>query len=187
LPALNKAREKAKSISCLSRLKQSGMAGVQYADDYSGWATPTAQNVEGYIRRWSWFLIHGKYISETSWHVFICPSYFPGENYSDPYTLGMNKDIDRINGGVYDTIVNFQRFEKKRDASPSVVWMYGDSGTSGQERQNAYLGHVSGAAHYFHLRHARRGNLWFIDGSARAVSKEESLKNIYPINKSARY
>ena len=33
LPALNKAREKARAISCTSNLKQLALAGAMYADD----------------------------------------------------------------------------------------------------------------------------------------------------------
>jgi hypothetical protein len=43
LPALNKAREKAKQGSCMSNLKQWGTALTMYADSYDGWypADPT--------------------------------------------------------------------------------------------------------------------------------------------------
>ena len=34
LPALNKAREKARSISCMNQLKQISLAGLQYRNDY---------------------------------------------------------------------------------------------------------------------------------------------------------
>ena len=37
LPALNKARDKAKAISCLSNLKQIGLAAVTYANDYENY------------------------------------------------------------------------------------------------------------------------------------------------------
>ena len=37
LPALNMAREKARSISCLNNLKQIGLAAGLYANDYNDW------------------------------------------------------------------------------------------------------------------------------------------------------
>ena len=43
LPALNKARDRAKSISCLSNLKQLGMLVRNYADSYEGYIYPSTQ------------------------------------------------------------------------------------------------------------------------------------------------
>ena len=40
LPALNKAREKAKAISCTSNLKQVGLALAMYCNDYDDWILP---------------------------------------------------------------------------------------------------------------------------------------------------
>jgi prepilin-type N-terminal cleavage/methylation domain-containing protein len=37
LPALNKARARAQGISCVSNLKQLGLAQSLYAQDYNGW------------------------------------------------------------------------------------------------------------------------------------------------------
>ena len=36
LPALNKARDKARSISCVSNLKQCGLLFTQYSADHGG-------------------------------------------------------------------------------------------------------------------------------------------------------
>lgn len=40
LPALNKARNKAKDISCKNNLKQIGLASSMYTDDYNDWIVP---------------------------------------------------------------------------------------------------------------------------------------------------
>jgi prepilin-type N-terminal cleavage/methylation domain-containing protein/prepilin-type processing-associated H-X9-DG protein len=40
LPALNKARDKAKTISCASNLKQIGVSQAMYSDDYNGYIVP---------------------------------------------------------------------------------------------------------------------------------------------------
>ena len=40
LPALNKARAKAKAISCTSNLKQVGLALTMYCNDYDDWILP---------------------------------------------------------------------------------------------------------------------------------------------------
>lgn len=45
LPALNKAREKAKAISCLSNLKQIGNLYVMYQDSYNGYMVPYINGV----------------------------------------------------------------------------------------------------------------------------------------------
>ncbi len=47
LPALNKARDKAKSSACIGNLKQIGVYSLLYADDYDGWIVPAQQKNPG--------------------------------------------------------------------------------------------------------------------------------------------
>ena len=68
LPALSKAREKAKNISCVNNMKQLALYQLMYVDDNdgyaacnTGWVTNFADN-----RAWWWTLILNGYYSQPS-------------------------------------------------------------------------------------------------------------------------
>lgn len=56
LPALSKARDKARSISCTNNLKQMGLAQAQYSEDFDDWivptATPNSVSSDPWVRSW---------------------------------------------------------------------------------------------------------------------------------------
>ena len=54
LPALSKAREKAESISCVSNLKQIGLAGTMYQTDYKRFICPAFQTGEDDAQKGKW-------------------------------------------------------------------------------------------------------------------------------------
>ncbi|MFA7231698.1 MAG: DUF1559 domain-containing protein [Victivallaceae bacterium] len=54
LPALNKARDKAKDISCKSNLKQLGLAASLYSNDYNEWIVPASRIGAGDTLGRSW-------------------------------------------------------------------------------------------------------------------------------------
>jgi len=70
LPALTKARDTARSIKCVSNLRQMGLAMAMYADDWDGWVMPHETAIT-----LAWYhddnLMFG-YISNGN--VLICPS-----------------------------------------------------------------------------------------------------------------
>ena len=78
LPALGKAKAKAKSIACINNLKQTGLAMIMYSDEN-----------EGYIPRGNghpWFLVYMPYMPEggreddfSGIRIYKCPSY-PNRN-----------------------------------------------------------------------------------------------------------
>jgi prepilin-type N-terminal cleavage/methylation domain-containing protein/prepilin-type processing-associated H-X9-DG protein len=79
LPALNKARGKAKTIKCVGNLKQLGQFTVMYCDDNDGYLPPPypgASSIRGLIfasKKWlSYGLFHKlKYVNSPA--VFYCP------------------------------------------------------------------------------------------------------------------
>ena len=94
LPALNKARERARTINCLGQMKQIGVGVMQYADEYN--ALPAARNKDtknvGYwgISIAPYLSLEGATVSETAEKmtksgVFRCPS--------ETKTLGSGTDV----------------------------------------------------------------------------------------------
>ena len=100
LPALNKARDKAKQISCTSNLKQLGLELAFYAEDHDG----ITMDYDGPYSSTSWT----KYLNEEknlSGGILCCPSADSTDVYANAnsyYTFGMN----RILGYIKNSQVN---------------------------------------------------------------------------------
>ena len=95
LPALAKAREKARSISCVNNQKQCVLAVLLYADDYNQnficRATPNSGF--GWIF-WSQTLVKYNYLSD--WRFPRCPaanSATSADNESNQYVYGMPRHV----------------------------------------------------------------------------------------------
>ena len=48
LPALSRARDKAREIACTSNLRQMGTAGASYVSDYNDWTAGSGQFTTGH-------------------------------------------------------------------------------------------------------------------------------------------
>lgn len=94
LPALNKARDKAKQITCVNNLKQVGSGMSLYTSDYDGLAPGFTQS--GLYNEWVWNRRIGDLY--TGMKVFICPSHVLGKN-GKPITL-QNVDWNNSSYGI---------------------------------------------------------------------------------------
>jgi prepilin-type N-terminal cleavage/methylation domain-containing protein/prepilin-type processing-associated H-X9-DG protein len=88
LPALSSAREKARTISCVSNLKQIGISIQAYAGDHDGYLVPgeavTGGGLGTAVKSWSAILVEGGYVTVPKYpdktgkpsgaSVFHCPS-----------------------------------------------------------------------------------------------------------------
>lgn len=95
LPALSKAREKARSISCVSNFKQIMLTNLLYADDNNGYFATFAQEVTatGYATYSNYNLLVNK-LNMCDKKVFFCPSK-PTNNYSSGSCVGsIRSDLD---------------------------------------------------------------------------------------------
>jgi prepilin-type N-terminal cleavage/methylation domain-containing protein len=102
LPGLAMAKEKARVITCLSNLKQMGLAITLYASDHEDMLVPADYSLRAgakYQEGWPTILVNGRYLAAprsrlyyslpTSRSVFRCPSGLP-----EVYTFGPNSRDD---------------------------------------------------------------------------------------------
>jgi prepilin-type N-terminal cleavage/methylation domain-containing protein/prepilin-type processing-associated H-X9-DG protein len=128
MPALNRAREQANAVKCLSNVRQIGMALYMYANDNRGYYPYGARGDVVYQEDWIWWQDNSprgvnttvkdspiaKYIGNFNEELMRCPSddmethraMFPGGTYKYSYTMN-------------------EFFESNRDRSPATWPQYG--------------------------------------------------------------
>lgn len=135
LPALNNARSRGKSASCMGNNKQLASFNLQYMDDYDGWLLPcylpAAQSGRGY---WHQYLIVGGFLANktVAYNPIVkCPQYMQGD---------VGYVMNQTNAG--DTLAAVKKI--KSFEQPSKAFIYTDRGkrTTGEHRlysnKNAY-------------------------------------------------
>ena len=195
LPALNKARERAKAVQCLGNLKSCGQGMIMYADDYSG-IMPVTYNDGGShpaftspdtSAPWSRFLYVYEYIKNKK--VFSCPS--QQQEYSEVYWYYYTYGSVRNGEYVYSTGTNLYFLDTRKVKSASEVCNIVDSVFSRNDFPQSYFVYITASPTYrnAHLRHNNRCNFVAIDGHAEAgdISKLNqggfvSASGLYPPN-----
>ena len=169
LPALNNAREKARSSNCTNNLKQIMLHELQYADDFNGWHLPPGLN----SLSWANMLYTHKYLSDAN--MVYCPALPPkGFNPADRIKTQIN-DVygkhampEKYNN--YDTGNLYYRISAENVKNASRIWLFADSAfKTNPVKQWQTIGNGSGAGGKIHTRHAgERANIAFMDGGVRS-------------------
>jgi prepilin-type processing-associated H-X9-DG protein/prepilin-type N-terminal cleavage/methylation domain-containing protein len=179
LPALNKARESAKAISCTNNLKQFGLGVLMYADDNKGWVLPVSTYNLNY-RLWPQDLSMNKYIPELvvgKKNILCCPSSKSQGNYVKRTQVYGMRQVAYFSGG--STIQNqcwrlvnniSNSYNGTTYGSPSNFPLAMDSGHKSYNGTVAYyfVGVTEGSSGgYVSLRHNNSANLLFGDGHVK--------------------
>jgi prepilin-type N-terminal cleavage/methylation domain-containing protein/prepilin-type processing-associated H-X9-DG protein len=162
LPALGKARDKAKSISCANNLKQLASANIMYCNDYEDHIT-TASN-SGVTGPYWWTSLLPYYKNT---NILVCPSYRTKNRLA--YVV-----IPDINIGANIWLLNSNKIEAEHKISrmkqPTKTMMFSDCYGVGSGSPDAWLAFMTFSGYNnVHKRHAGRANASFIDGHCEVV------------------
>jgi len=179
LPALSKAREKARASNCLSNMKQMSLGMAMYADDNEGWL-PVKPEVNAAIKGY-WNIQLYSYCSNNT-KLFKCPSYSGTafDNASANWKL-VNGGTDEKFSGSYGNNARMsnpndtnpahtmQRFIDRSTGGGSAPLIFDITGPSISAQPHRLLvdtTHAEGQ-YSFGRRHNEGGNIAYSDGSAR--------------------
>jgi prepilin-type N-terminal cleavage/methylation domain-containing protein/prepilin-type processing-associated H-X9-DG protein len=171
LPALSKAREKAKGITCVSQLKQMGMVTNLYSDANDDYSVPITGGTDG-ARPWNRLLVDEQYIKGpvAEWrnnraeynyiHLFSCPSDAElRTNYNwYPFEPSYGITLASALGGQYSWLGPIRRSSLLKAAQTAQFLETRLSSSS------KYLFTAADAAPNLSLRHYGKVNLLFFDG-----------------------
>ncbi len=179
LPALGKAREKAKLLNCMANMKQCGMALNMYEGDY-GYYPQTRNTRETCSDVWHYTLsgYHecgiGQYLGtkenlgfmkDSTRTMYTCPSAYYETGTTYYYTLGGNSEMD-------DYILPSSKIHH-----PSQLIFGGETATAGHSAESGYY-----ALSYLTLssRHNGAGAIFCYDGHAfsRTLKESKAMGNV---------
>lgn len=162
LPALGKAREKAKTISCLSNHKQVNLSMSLYIDDNDGWLYAK----HAYNDNWASKLIDSKYISSSK--VVVCTS----------VVKNLKNDYERMKAAYGSGYTNRAQngycipYRRVKDSTNTI--MSADAWRMNWKSTFPCLTDTN-SANYSQVAtlHGNQTNLSFRDGHAKTVFKGE--------------
>jgi prepilin-type N-terminal cleavage/methylation domain-containing protein/prepilin-type processing-associated H-X9-DG protein len=162
LPALNKARDKAKTISCINNHKQVNLSMALYRNDNSGWL----YSRNAYNDNWAFKLLDEKYLSSPK--IALCPSYITNYKnetemmkcaYGSPYNgnaaQGYSMPYFRVKKSA-DTIMSADSWRKANNYNKLYPCLTNTNST--------YFGQVA-------MLHDNKTNISFLDGHAKTIHK----------------
>ncbi|HOJ31590.1 MAG TPA: DUF1559 domain-containing protein [bacterium] len=193
LPALSKAREKARQAVCMGNLKQIGLAIFMYASDNNGILVPFNTGTSTTPSSVYWYDIIASYIGKSGiiGQTFLkCPTYKYGDKYYGAmvyYSYGVNY----CNNAAPNTRFCYSgNYTLKLDRLPKNLWLVADATNrytntplqfptidtdiDGDGVKDSYSASLPTWAHYgLCFRHGGFANFLFADGSVKPLKSRD--------------
>ena len=183
MPALQQARERAKSMNCLSNMKQTVNAYKMYSDAHDGWCLQgKAYNFA--VWRWPDRLVFLKFLP--SLNVIRCPSAIAR---TTDVSLNLGVGLNALTFGGYTDLNDYSHREAEISGfnNNSKLVTFADMPCTTQGHSAGYVFKANAGA-YEHspdnwyplsVRHSDRSNCAFFDGHAAPLSYDEIRQGIY--------
>ena len=179
LPALGKAREKAKAINCTSNLKQIGTAVTMYTDDYEGYLPGNNRYPGGPIAYLGGASISGPQASKMAYYkgnLFKCPSdNKPAQYRSAPWwwfdlSYGWNYNYSPNNDNKCLSDANGWGIKLTQIKTPGKMLMIGDNGATEYDptlNSTQYIIWLASSKNRVSMRHQGGSNFVFVAGHVK--------------------
>ncbi|MFA7231579.1 MAG: DUF1559 domain-containing protein [Victivallaceae bacterium] len=184
LPALNKAREKARSIQCMNNLKQCGISMAGYGNDWNSYFPPIhhggtwgEEGISGEPDPVRWFQYLEPFGMKRKF--MLCPS--------DPAVrAGFDADVDNRQSYMFNCMYGYDKKSSQlKNTSRNIIVSErgGEDLTDPAEKEEAlehqgYDGYApvdDWAGGMAKTRHADNSNYLFVDGHAQAHKFDETV------------
>ena len=168
LPALNSARDKARSTECLSKLKQLGTGLMMYSSDWEGWVGRWDSNPSYLANMWNLRLYRNNYIPKYTVFRDRGRGALPEELLKDGNwfsTYGINSGLAGCSEGQH---LNFKMIERSKYKNLSRLPILADSvsWTGSVMTDTQAMAFATYLQNAVDLRHQSRANVAMFDGSA---------------------
>ena len=168
LPALSRARARAKAAVCINNLKQLGLGLLMYAEDYDGLIHVQIYNTS----------IYKQYFKRD---IVVCPSAKPFSYEADPDSYG--RCCYGVRDGYLFPGLEFTNSTIKTRLysrnNPEDLWIFADSISLQWPSTDARYHHQWSSCDYrstvdgfIHFRHGKNANLLFVDGHVESATVE---------------
>ena len=176
LPALNQARAKGHAISCLNNMKQCGLSFSQYADDWDSYFPPVHGGKYGAPER------PDSDPNLIEWHTYLAPYGLKTSHLRCPGDMAVRSGFDANwatrQSYMYNGMFAFnKKLNVLKNTSSNILLSERSESALDHQGYEAFEAVTAWESTIAKTRHNERANYLFVDGHAKSLKFEETVKD----------